>query len=544
MKIRTIPNINFKSDYYGFSKCDTRYLLTSIKTDDLPKENQELILRLRRSNGDIRGDYSMTWDGQYYTYQKKHNKEISASHYEILNKKINSEEKKIDKLAISKLLDAYHRQSIGKPVERIISQGSAKGLLIDDLNNIPSDKPVILMIDKLEDDRTAYDTISTLGTNVQGIIANTVEIGRLTHAISLAGEYFDVVSVIYDDKKYNELKNLAGESLEISNESGKLEYQKINKCPELAELKPPTPKIPILDEETKLLDFSELTRKNSGEKAYRLGVMQKLIKEGYLSDIEVPTGFVIPLGYINKIYEYINETEDKHEREERILNHPLNNELAEVCSRYGIDEYNIIYRSAFNTEDLSDYPTAGIYDSIYSTYYGYGHRCIRDINKVVTSKDSKAAKKSRERYGLEDAIIQPTVIVQKCISRPDYKFTLYTDSYDGKLKIETYSREELKAMPTVINYDKESGELKIEDLPYAYGNYVIKDTGEVVEQNLEKNQIEEDWKSLVEPLKIVVKNALKLEKYFDRPQDIEGGIKNGKVYFWQTRDIIKKAIRH
>lgn len=541
MKIQTIPNINFKSDYYGFSKWGTRYFLSSIKTDDPPKEDQELILRLRSSNGTIRGNYPMTYDGQYYTYPKKVGESIDTSYYEILNKKIPSEEKEIDNLAISKLLDTYHRLSIGKPVERIISQGSAKGLIVNDLNNIPSDKPVILMIDKLEDDRTTYDTISTLGTNVQGIIANTVEIGMLTHAINLAGEYFDVVSVIYDDKKYNELKNLAGQSLEISNESGKLEYQKINKCPELTELKPPTPKIPILDEETKLLDFSELTRKNSGEKAYRLGVMQKLIKEGYLSDIEVPPGFVIPLGYINKIYEYINETEDELEREKRILNHPMNDELAEVCSRYGIGERDIIYRSAFNAEDLSDYPTAGIYDSYSGSYY-YGY--ITYINDVVTSKDSKAAKKSRERYGLEDAIIQPTVIVQKYISLPDYKFTLYTDSYDGKLKIETYNREERKYSPTIINYDKESGELEIEELPYALGKYVIKDTGEVIEEHLEQNQIEKDWESLIEPFKIVIKNALKLEKYFDRPQDIEGVIKNRKVYFLQTRDIVKKAVKH
>ena len=124
----------------------------------------------------------------------------------------------------------------------------------------------------------------------------------------------------------------------------------------------------------------------------------------------------------------------------------------------------------------------------------------------------------------------------------DYTFTIFTDSDDRKLKIDISSAKiPDKAM---IAYDKEHNEIKIEDLSYYVSNYVIKDTGEVVEQKLEKNIIEKNLESLVEPLKIAVKNALKLEKYFGRPQDIEGGIKDGRVYFWQTRDIVKKAIKH
>lgn len=538
MRIQTIPTINFKSDYYGFKKSGNDYDLTSIKTDDSPEENKELILRLWYSDGTIRGDYPMTYDGKYYVYKEDY---LSYSHYKIFNKKINSEETEIDKLALSKILNTYHKLSIGKPTEQIVSQGSAKGQLVTDLNNIPSDKPVILMIDKLEDDIAAHKIISVLENNIKGIIINNCYIGDLTHALSLAKKYFDVLSVVFDDKKYNELKSLAGENLAISNESGELKYSKIDKLPELAELKPPTPKIPILDEETKLLDFSELTKKNSGEKAYRLGVMQRLVKEGYLQDIEVPPGFVIPLGYINKIYEYINEPDDELERERRIIiNHPLNQELERVCRSYGMEEGRIILRSAFNAEDLPDYPTAGIYGSYDISHY---EDLVREIDDIVTSKDSRAATNSRKRYGLEDAAIQPTVIVQKRII-PDYNFTLYTDSYDGKLKIEAYSYSEgAPGFPNVITYDKENKELKLESQPYTWGHYVIKDTGEVVEQYLKEDKLVEDWESLIEPFKIVVKNALKLEKYFGKPQDIEGGIKNGKVFFWQTRDIVKKAVK-
>ncbi len=539
MKIRTISTINFKSDYYGFKKAGTSYWLTSIKTDDSPEENKELMLRMKDYNNKIHGDFPMTYDGKYYTYNFPYI--MCLNGYEILNKKNKAGEKELNEFEINRKINIYERLSTGRPAEKVISRGSAEGLLVTDLNNIPSDKPVIFMIDKLEKDEIIANILSTLDTNVLGIVMNNVNIGNFTHVASTMGQYFDVASIVYDDKKYDELKELAGEKIHISNESGEIKYSKIDKLPELKFSQIDIPNIPILDDETKLLDFSELTRKNSGEKAYRLGVMQRLLKEDYLSDIEIPTGFVIPVGYINKIYEYIDATEDETEREERIMKHPLNSELANICQSYGLKESDIIIRSAFNAEDLPDYPTAGIYDSYICYRYG---EFVDMINDIVTSKDSITAQKSRERYGLPDSIIQPSIIAQKLI-RTDYTFTLYTDTYDGKLRIETHHfRKENQYTPTTISYDKESKELKIETLPHRLGNYVVKDTGEIIEQHLKQDQILNDWQSLIEPFKIAVKNALKLEQYFDRPQDIEGGIKNGKVYFWQTRDIVKKAVKH
>ena len=540
MRIQTIPNINFKSDYYGFRKPGTKFWLNSIKTDDLPTENKDLLLRIKDYRGDIHGDFPMTYDGKYYTWNMK--TYIIPTSYEILNKKEEAGEKELSEFDISRKINVYDRITTGKTAEKIVSKGSTEGLLVTDINKIPKDKPVVLMIDKIENDKSAYEILPVLDTNILGIIINNAHINTLTHDSSIAMQYFDVVSIVYDDKKYNELKKLAGKYITISNESGEIKFSKTEELPDFKALIPKVPNIPILDEEEKLLDFSELTRKNSGEKAYRLGVMQRLLKEGYLSDIEIPAGFVIPVGYINKIYEYINATEDEIEQEERIINHPLNSELAKVCQFYGLEESDIIIRSAFNAEDLSDYPTAGIYDSYICYKYG---EFIDRINDVVTSKDSITAQKSRERYGLQDSIIQPSIIVQKLI-RADYTFTLYTDTNEGKLIIEIDNR--FKTLrgddPTIVSYDKNTDKIKLETLPHSKGNYLIKDTDEVIEQHFEQDKIEKDWKSLVEPLKIAVKNALKLEKYFGRPQDIEGGIRNGKVYFWQTRDIVKKAIKH
>ena len=55
---------------------------------------------------------------------------------------------------------------------------------------------------------------------------------------------------------------------------------------------------------------------------------------------------------------------------------------------------------------------------------------------------------------------------------------------------------------------------------------------------------ESRFEELLPTLKKLVKNALVLEKEFGRPQDIEGGIKAGQLYFWQARNIVKKTIKH
>lgn len=530
--------INFKSDYYGFKKLGTWFFPVSIKTDDTPEPNKDLLLRIKDYKDKIHGDFPMVYDGKYYTHN--FSTYIEARSYKILNKKQEQEEKKFSAFEMSKILNGYDRMSTGRPMEKIVAKGTTEGVLVKDLDNIPQDIPVIVIIDKLEGQRHIYDTLSTFNSNVLGIILNNVIISDLTHAANTTSQYFDVASVIYDDKKYNELKKLAGEKIRISNENGQIEYSVTDKIPDLRKFKFKTPNIPILEEETKLLDFSELTRKNSGEKAYRLGVMQKLLKEGYLSDIEIPAGFVIPVGYINKIYDYIREPEDEIEQEKRLLFHPLNSELEKFCHRYGID--NVAYiRSAFNAEDLPDYPTAGIYES---EICGNFRQFVQNIDSVVTSKDDSPAQKSRERFGIDDSLVQPCIIVQNYV-HTDYPFTLYTDSPDGKLKIEMLTNKINggRKSPATITYDRKSGEIKLETLPYIRGEYLIKDTGEVVEQHLEKDEIQKDWVSLLAPIGIVVKNALKLEKYFGRPQDIEGGIREGKVYFWQARDIIKKVSR-
>lgn len=530
MELGIHQKISFKSDYYKFKKHGNNCYMTSIKTDDKPEEGKQLLIKINNKKPS-----SMTYDGKYYVYNLPKSASRVAS-YEILNKENRAVKVNPDILKLSKSINLY-----GNCTEQIFAKGSAKGLLVTDLNNIPQDKPVIVMIDGLQSHWDIYGVVSRLKKNVQGVILNNIYMGILDHAAAVTRQYCDVAHAIFDNKKYNELKALVGKNIAISNESGAIEYSVIDKLPELADIRFKTPDIPILEEETRLLDFSKLTRKNSGEKAYRIGVMQKLVKDGYLSDVEIPQGFVIPVGYINKVYEYLNSIKDDNIDYKILQQHPMNEELARICQQYGMQGDDILVRSAFNTEDLSDYPTAGIYASYKCRNYG---DIVRNIYYTVLSKDKAPAVLSRERYGIPDSIVQPCVIVQK-YQKTNFPFTLYTDTDDGKLKLEMrYQKaEDLPSSDwAVISYDRKTGKIELESTHNIDGNYLIKDTGEIVEQHLMKNEIQKNWKSLLVPLKIAINNALKLEKYFGRPQDIEGGINNGRVYLWQARDIGKKAI--
>ena len=73
--------------------------------------------------------------------------------------------------------------------------------------------------------------------------------------------------------------------------------------------------------------------------------------------------------------------------------------------------------------------------------------------------------------------------------------------------------------------------------------YIIDESGKIISEEHEDDTITKNWGILTPLLGIVTSGAAVLEKFFKHPQDIEGGItKDGKVFFWQTRDIVAKAV--
>ena len=70
---------------------------------------------------------------------------------------------------------------------------------------------------------------------------------------------------------------------------------------------------------------------------------------------------------------------------------------------------------------------------------------------------------------------------------------------------------------------------------------MINDNYQLVSKKIKEADIVRNFEKFVPLLKKLANNTLKIEKYFGKPQDIEGGLKNGKLYLWQARNIIKRV---
>ena len=91
---------------------------------------------------------------------------------------------------------------------------------------------------------------------------------------------------------------------------------------------------------------------------------------------------------------------------------------------------------------------------------------------------------------------------------------------------------------------KKTKELTLERKQFTLATYLFDEKGNIVNQDYPIDRITENRDVLTPLLGIITSGAFVLEKFFKHPQDIEGGIgRDGKVYFWQTRDIVAKAVK-
>ena len=281
----------------------------------------------------------------------------------------------------------------------------------------------------------------------------------------------------------------------------------------------------------KILSLEECEKDTVGNKAYNLKRMKNLVNEGKLQDVIIPNAFVLPYGYLEKVENIITENSNNKWQDNEILD-----EIKDYASKV-ITQRNVMVRSAFNGEDLEGYSAAGLYDSHSQNTKDL---LLYDIYQVMNSKNKPLAVKSRERHNIPDDLIKPSIIIQDHIIS-DYSFTTYTEApFDkNKMLIELFINKNrwCKPDPYQITYNKLTKELKIEKEHSQHKEYLFDENYKLIhKQSTSLKNINE----IRNTLKNLVKNALVLEKEFGKPQDIEGGIKNGQLYLWQTRNIVKK----
>ena len=163
------------------------------------------------------------------------------------------------------------------------------------------------------------------------------------------------------------------------------------------------------------------------------------------------------------------------------------------------------------------------------------------IEDVINSKNSERAKISRKFHQIPDEAIQPSVIVQEHINA-DYVFTVYTKDNDGNMaidisKIQYGEREK----PTQIIYNPQKQIFNIIKESVSNSEFLINDNYQLISKKIKEADIVRNFEKFVPLLKKLANNTLKIEKYFGKPQDIEGGLKNGELYLWQARNIIKRV---
>ena len=368
--------------------------------------------------------------------------------------------------------------------------------------------------------------------NLMGVIYTNEAPVRTSHDASQMRQITDVCGAVYDPKIIERLKKFEGKNIELELKDNYIRFNITDK-----KGKPkvyPKIDVPRLKYCDKILTSDEFTNDVIGAKAVNLRRLEEL-KEAGIIDVKIPKSIGLPYGYIEKL---MNVDSDKEK-------YSMLDELKRTMKDNGIVTEDVIVRSAFNSEDLPNYSAAGLYESKRAPYKFYGgiYYLFDTIRNVYNSKNLTNPIISRRRHQIKDDDVKPGAIIQDFILS-DYSFTLYTDTNDGKLRIELYSDVAAASsvkrnyVPHIFTYDKKSGKLSYDAIQISTdASATLDENGELVDIEPVQTDLTGN-KKLFKQLEKIVQNALTVEKEFGAPQDIEGGIKDDDIYFWQTRNLV------
>ena len=166
---------------------------------------------------------------------------------------------------------------------------------------------------------------------------------------------------------------------------------------------------------------------------------------------------------------------------------------------------------------------------------------LQEARQIINSVDSEMAKLFEKRMLKHKDYFSGNDIIKS-----NYDFTVYSDDNDNNtiIQLTDYRNGYVKPNNALIKYNKNTKEMTVVNKESPKAKYIIDESGKILHEEHEKDIITQNWEYLAPILGIVTSGALVLEKFFKYPQDIEGGItKDGKVFFWQTRDIVAKAVK-
>jgi len=262
------------------------------------------------------------------------------------------------------------------------------------------------------------------------------------------------------------------------------------------------------------------TASSLGGKGYPL---VKLFKEG----IPIVDGIIIPTDYFRRFVlkefnsAYLSDTKKIEEIKKYIFEKEFPTEFEEEIKRRlkekDIDTF--IVRSSSNLEDNDKYSFAGLFLSVLNVKRG---NLFDAIKKIYISVFDKKVLSYIEHFNIPIETISMAVIIQKFINT-DYAGVAFTSdpisNDDNKLIIELVkgSGESLvsgEKTPSSISINKSDGAL----------NIINKD-----------NSIKES--TLTELAEQLFPLLLKIERIFNKPVDVEFGVKGKDIKIFQARRI-------
>ncbi len=348
----------------------------------------------------------------------------------------------------------------------------------------------------------------------------------------------DVSAIVLDEDMVEKLRSLDGKKVKMICKGEHVDFYETDEPSKPVDKN--AVKVPALKYCDKILTSKEYSPDVIGTKAVNLRRLEELKEQGKIN-ATIPKSIALPWGYIEADLdpEYAGEIRNTEKLKKAFDESGKLDEIMKAMEDNDVNTERVMIRSAFNCEDLPDYSAAGVYASY---CVENNKRAILDrLLYVVLSKHFDDPKYSRKIYHIPDDIVKPGAIIQNRVD-PDYKFTIYTDDENGNVRVNLYSGIRANHSdvfhPHVFRYNRETGNL-------TYDSIQMTDTEVTFDENenmTDITPIEEDLgenKELFEQLESAIKDALVVEKEFGAPQDIEGGIKDGKIYFWQSRNIVR-----
>lgn len=253
-------------------------------------------------------------------------------------------------------------------------------------------------------------------------------------------------------------------------------------------------------------------RHNIGNKAQNLFILKKL-------------GFEVPKFIV------ITEVENTN----------IDIEIIEQIINYFPDNQYFAVRSSAQEEDGENYSFAGIFESY---LYVKKENLIEKIIKVLQSAISERVKIYKKQHQLSENIVFPAVIVQTMldatISGVAFGINILNNQTDEKIINAVWGlgeglvSGELEADTFIIKANKEIKSEVVNKTQQISFNQTLKEGTQKTNVTIEKQKKPTLTHTQIYELNQVLNQ---LNKYFDKPQDIEFAIVENRLYLLQTRTI-------